>query len=147
MKKTLLFVCCTILVLALASCTTYELVVPVGLWQSDDPQITLNITDEDGSYYGTYIRDGKEIKIYVVFGHVSNLLSIYNAIVQDENFDGSWDDYTYFVGHWEVKDDKLYQNLFPTWQDMNGIKEIVFTKIADYDDEGQIVDTSPAQPQ
>ena len=133
MKKVFLLICCTILVLTLSSCTTYKLVVPVGLWQCDNPAITLDIKDDELDHYGTYVMDGEEIEAYIVFGDVSNLLSVYGTIVQDENYKGDWDDYTYFVGHWEVRDDKLYFNLLPKWQEMHGIDEIVFTKIADYE--------------
>ena len=132
MKKIFLVVSCTLLLVALSSCTTYKLVAPVGLWQSDDPSITLNIANEERDCYGTYVMDGEEIEVYAVFGHVSNLLSIYDAIVVDEDYKGGWDEYTYFGGNWEVRDDKLYLTLKPTWQEMHGIKEIVFTKTADY---------------
>jgi|GEM_PF-3239246 len=143
MKKISLFIYCAVIVLALSSCTTYKLVVPVGKWQSDDPSIMLDITDGERDHYGTYVRNGKEITIYFVFGHVSNLLSVYDAIVMDENFKGGVDDYEYFVGNWGVEDDKLYLNLKPNWRDMYGIDQIVFTKIMDYDDKGQLVeDTS-----
>ena len=147
MKKTLLIVFCAVIFLALSSCTTYTLVVPVGKWQSDDPTITLDITKAERGGYGTYVKDGEETEIYFVFGHVSNLLSIYDTIVQDENYHGGWDAYTYFCGNWKVKDDKLYLNLKPTWRNMYGIDQIVFTKIADYDDNGQLVDASPVQPE
>jgi hypothetical protein len=108
-------------------------VVPIGLWQSDDPSITLDITNEERGHYGTYVKDGEEIEIYIVFGHVSNLLSIYDAITQDENFKGPYDDYEYFVGTWKNEGDILNFYLKQTWQEMHGIKEIVFTKIADYE--------------
>jgi len=146
MKKAFLIVFCTLLFLALSSCTTYKLVVPVGLWQSDDPQITLDIANAERDAFGTYVRDGEEIEIYMVFGHVSNLLSIYNAIVMDESFKGTWDSFTYYGGKWEKRGDKIYYTLLTKWREMHGIKEIVFTKIADYDDNGQLVDTSPVQP-
>jgi len=127
-KLMILFVCCVIPVLALSSCTTYELVVPVGFWQSDNPAIMLDITDEDRDHYGTYVIDGEEIEIYIVFGHVSNRLFVYDAIVQDENYKGAWDDYTYFCGPWEAKGGELYFTLLPKWKEMHGIDEIVFTK-------------------
>ena len=134
MKKVILLICCTILVLTLSSCTTYKLVVPVGLWQCDNPAITLDITtDEALEYYGIYVMEGEKTEILIVFGDVSNLLSIYDAIIQDENHEGGFDDWTYFCGHWEVKDDKLYFKLLPTWAEMHGIDEIIFTKIADYE--------------
>ena len=134
MKKIVLIVCCGILFLALSSCTSYELVVPVGIWQSDDPSITLDIAnDVSDPNFGTYVRDGEEIEIYIVFGHVSNLLSIYDAIVLNENHKGGWDDWTYFVGNWDIKDDKLYLILKSKWREMHGIDKIVFTKIADYE--------------
>jgi len=147
MKKTFMIVFCAVIFLALSSCTTYTFVAPIGEWQSDNPSITLNIADKERDHYGTYIRDGEELKIYMVFSHVSNRLAIYDAIVQDENFNGSWEDWTYFGGLWVEKGDKIHYKLLPTWQDMYGIKEIVFTKIADYDDNGQLVDASPVQPE
>ena len=138
MKKICIVIYCFIVMLILSSCTTYVFITPVGLWQSDDPQITLNITNEDEEqnqdrdHYGTYIKNGEEIEIYIVFGHVSNLLSVYDAIILDKNFKGTMDEQTLFCGHWEVKDGKLYFTLLPKWQGMYGIKEIVFTKTADY---------------
>ena len=133
MKKICIIICCAIILLTLSSCTTYELVVPAGLWQSDDPQITLDITDEEIVYNGVYVRNGEEIDICIGFGNVSNRLFIHDAIILDENFEGYWEDYLYFSGPWEVKDDKLYLTLLPKWQEMYGIEEIVFTKIADYE--------------
>lgn len=133
MKKLFLIIFCAVLFFGLSSCTTYKLVVPVGLWQSDNPSITLDIENEERAHYGTYIKDSEEVVIYIVFGHVSNLLSVYDEIVNDDNYKGVWDDYEYFVGHWKVKDDKIYFALLPKWQEMHGIKEIVFTKIEDYE--------------
>ena len=133
MKKIFLATYLIVLLLILSSCTTYKLIVPVGLWQSDNPSITLDITEDDRDHYGTYVKDGEEIEIYIGFGHVSNRLFIHDAIIQDENFKGSMDDYEYFAGSWEVKDDKIYYTLLPKWKEMHGIDEIVFTKIADYD--------------
>ena len=87
----------------------------------------------EGRNYGTYIRDGEEIEIHIVFGHVSNALSIYDSFVLDDNRREAWDVYTYFTGRWEVKDDKLHLTLLPKWREMYGIDKIVFTKIADYE--------------
>jgi len=128
MKNIVLFLSC-ILILVLTSCNTYEFEVPLlGLWQSDNPTITFEVTDDSGGYYGTYIKDGEEVGIVVVFSEFNNRFSIYNSIIAGENFNESMSDYEYFHGAFTIEGDKIYYTLLPHWQEAHGVKEIVFTK-------------------
>jgi len=130
MKKVALLLC-SILLFVFASCTTYKMMIPIGLWQSDDLSITLDITSEVREHYGTYIKDGKEVEIVVVFSHLNNQFYIYDKIIDDENQEGSMTDYEYFCGTFNVEDDKIYYTLLPKWEGMHGVKEIIFTKVVD----------------
>jgi len=73
-------------------------------------------------------KDGEEIEIAINFSHLNNRFSIYP--VDEEGNVRANSDYEYFHGTFELKEDKVYYTLLPKWQEMHGVKEIIFTKIA-----------------
>ena len=124
MKKVSLFLLCGIFLLMLTSCNTYEFTTPsLGLWRSNNPVITFEVTDESGRYYGTYVKEGEEIEIRVSFGRLSNIIEIYDIAVETQN--GAT---RYFTGRFEIKGNKMYLKFTSYAQEIYGIKQIVFTK-------------------
>ena len=128
MEKISLFLCVIIMIL-LTSCNTYEYVVPsLGVWQSDNPYIKFDVTDDSGMYDGIYNRDSEEIGVVVVFSNFNNRIRIYNIIIRDEYYPGSTGDYLYFSGKFKFEEDRIIYTLLPHWQAMRGIEEIIFIK-------------------
>jgi hypothetical protein len=48
MKKIVLLM--SLFSVMLTSCVTYKFMLPVGIWQSDYPEITIKVTDDGGVY-------------------------------------------------------------------------------------------------
>ena len=107
--------------------------IPYGTWHSEKPNITLVIHPDYRNPYrvfdtfsGSYIKDGEEIDIAVRVLVTARRIRIFNASDEVQN---SWD--SYFSGTREIRDGRLYLDLFPGWQDEHGIEYIVFEKVED----------------
>ena len=125
-------------IILLTSCTTFKFVSPsIGTWKSDDPIITINVTSEGWSHYGTFVKDDEEVEVEFVFGHVSNVLFIYDLVLKDENrkrIEGgkiamSGREYTHFTGRYKIENDTIYYDLGVNGQ--HGVEKIIFRKITD----------------
>jgi len=117
-------------IILLTSCTTFKFVSPsIGTWKSDDPIITINVTSEGWSHYGTFVKDSEEVDVKFVFGHVSNVLFIYDIIVEDKNREKAMSEYAYFTGRYRIENDTIYYDLGVNGQ--HGVEKIIFRKITD----------------
>jgi len=119
------------LLIILTSCTAaYHITVPVGQWQSDFASLTFEKKNEDEGYtYGTYVKDGEVVDVFIVFSHINNLFSIRD--MEDMHENGTGNQYEYFCGRYTVTDDKMYCTLLPHWETMHDVKEIVFTRVVE----------------
>jgi len=129
MKK--IVVLLVFLILTSACNTRGEL--PYGVWQSEEPNITLYFDpkiDED-VFSGTYMKDGENINIVVLVSSVNKGFRIYNeSLYYSEhglNYVDSYRD-SYYSGDYRVRGNKLRYKLRPYWQEQTGIKTIVFEK-------------------
>ena len=115
--------------------------IPYGVWQSEDPHITLYLAPETelfvgepipGTHYpGIYIKDGENINIIIGFGY-SKSFSIYNeALFYSDEYWNYRD--AYYNGTYRVRGNKLRYNVLPFWQEQTSIKTIVFEKVSDYE--------------
>ncbi|MCL2035278.1 MAG: hypothetical protein FWG94_11205 [Oscillospiraceae bacterium] len=120
------------LILTSACNTRGEL--PYGVWQSEEPNITLYFDPEiwvSDPFPGTYIKDGESTDIVIIFSSSAKAFSIYNASLYYSedglNYVDSYKD-AYYYGYYRVRGNKLRYNLVPHWQERTGIKTIVFEK-------------------
>jgi hypothetical protein len=128
MKKIVLLM--SLFLVMLTSCNHYEEVLPViGIWQSDYPEITIKVTDDGGVYYGIWTKDGEETEIRIGFSHLNNQFYIFD-ITYDNIASGA---NTKFSGRFIVEENRMYYTLLPTWEEIHGVKEIVFTRVGDYE--------------
>jgi len=75
MKKTTVLLAALTLLLLLTSCLPDTPLPPPGVWMSEEPKIILFFDPEDQiqgvgtpSFFGVYILDGVETKIFTQFG-------------------------------------------------------------------------------
>jgi len=149
-KKVIVFTVCIILLLLLflllfLVCTIPNQTIPYGIWQSEDPNITLYINHRplgpDGyqynepdnhPWYGTYLKDGVEIDVVIYFAPTWNRFSIVDAVF-GYSPSGSYRFSYYFSGDYKLRGNRMIYTLTPHWREQTGIKRIVFEKIGDID--------------
>ena len=127
MRKVSLLIFCVLFLTILTSCNTYDDVRPIGLWHSNYPEITFEVTADRGYYYGVYVKDGEDEEIFVIFSHLNNRFSVHG--MGDMHDDATTGNYEYFHGKFTVKGDEMRYVLLPRWQNEHGIEEIVFTRV------------------
>ena len=141
MKKFICFLLLCVVLTILTACANEPFERPEpGIWVSDNPAITINISPEYritpyGAYpsipYGVYIRDAEELNIIAGFSDpFNNVLTIHNAAFLGPN--RLIGDSALFSGRITIDGDRFYFRLNPRWQEEYGIREIVFTRIGDY---------------
>jgi len=107
--------------------------LPYGVWQSENPNIILNINPELKSetyndFPGTYESEGVETDLVVVFATAHKGFAIHLE------YFGRYDE-AFLTGTYKIRGNKLRYSVLPFWQERTGIKTIVFEKVSDYGDE------------
>jgi hypothetical protein len=128
-----------IVLLALKSGCSTRGKLPYGAWQSDNPYIILHVIHDVynnpdnpvGLYCGQYEKDGQIIDIFFRFNSGYKGMAIYDP--SDFREGRLYGDNPYFSGTYNYAKDKLVYKLKPHWKEEHGIKEIIFTKIQDYE--------------
>ncbi|MCL2253499.1 MAG: hypothetical protein FWC09_03570 [Lachnospiraceae bacterium] len=126
MRKVLTIILLT-LIMTQVSCNTRG-PFPYGVWQSENPNITLYLDDDKNICFGTYLLNGDEISIIANFYYFKRF-SIYDANVDMNKID--FYELAYYVGDYKVRGDKLTYNIIPYWSEKTGVKRIIFKKISD----------------
>ena len=142
MKKKILLVSVCVVLLGMMSSCNFKYVAPaIGLWQGDTILIDFSVPEDDGNYYrkwykddgryyGKWYKDDEEIDILVCFSQVGPSMDIFD--LKHEGTNVSYD-MLYFAGRAKVENDKIYYTLLPHFEEMYGVKEIVFTKCSEDD--------------
>lgn len=114
---------------------------PYGVWQNETLGLTLNITEPieleqleerfNGTFFrGTYVIDGVETEVFIIFSPYTHEFDIFDALVATESVDQGRE--SYFHGTFKFDDEELRYNVIGWWEEKTGIPEIIFTKIEDY---------------
>lgn len=152
MKKRIdaLLVVTLIMANLLSACTvSMQGTLPYGVWQNETLGLTLNITEpveikiiqppieaidstkpieyERMVYTGTYVVDGVETDIFILFSNHAKEFDIFDAAEYPAVYDEA-----YFHGSYKFDDEELRYNVIGLWEERTGIPEIIFTKIEDY---------------
>jgi hypothetical protein len=108
---------------------------PYGVWQSEEPEITLYIIYGFGDELdntGVYKKNGNEIELLLEFGP-GRRFKIY-----DKNTDFSEiNSYlqAYYTGTYRLRGNRdnrrMVYTLVPYWQERTGVERIIFTKVGD----------------
>ena len=134
-KRIIIIAILTLTKLALVSCVATYQPIPYGVWQSENPNMTLIVDPDYASfenpswsivYPGTYVRDGEEIDLVVVVDNTRGRggIRVFNASL--ERFSNFSD--AYFVGNYRVSGGRLIYTLDRQWQEQTGFDRIVFDK-------------------
>ena len=118
----------------LVSCSS-RTAIPYGKWKSEDPNLIIDINPNGGWFLGSYTIDENIIEVLVEIAAHSDMINIYdNFDIPDDPEDGVWVDDPLFVGDFKIKEDgSLYVKTRLPSIEKNGVKEIVFILIEEYD--------------
>jgi hypothetical protein len=103
---------------------------PYGIWESNDPEITLELCGIHRAVgrlgIGVYVKNDEPIDIVVKRDHWDGLSFM------DAEFPNYYSDLTrFFFGEFALQDDKLYINLTSAFQERTGFTQLVFERIGD----------------
>ena len=126
----------------LTSCVVFPYDPPLGIWKSNEPEITLHIVSMiQNESTGVYVKDGETRDVHVTF-HNNPAFTIRNVdtVIYDEERDlwSTQAERFYFDGKFKVKKDgKLYYYARRSeglgYQDKYEEMTIVFERVAEDD--------------
>ena len=99
---------------------------PYGVWQSEEPTITLIIDpnymlDEGRARFpGIYVRDTRTEDVLVGVDPVGAGIEVRNASIEDGR------QYAYYAGTYRIRGNRIYFTLGRLWRERTGIDLIVF---------------------
>ena len=137
--KKLITIFAALILLALSSCVPEIPDPPYGVWQSDDPRITLFFTPEyqviEGRefYFGLYSIDNVDKKVFAQFGPGGGGFGI-NDLSEPRNSGGCvLFSRTLIGGNYRLIENMMIYTLSPHSQERLGIETITFHLIDDYE--------------
>jgi hypothetical protein len=108
-------------------------IMPYGIWQSSDPNLTLYIEPDEEMPKGLYVTETEEIEVFAIIDiYQGNALVIYDKSAMSQDSIHGGDEYEYFNGSFTVKGEQIIYSLSNHSEEMSGYKKIIFEKIGTY---------------
>lgn len=120
------------------SCLPETVEPPYGVWSSENPNITLYLKDYEDILQmgfpwrrvGIYTKNEETLHVFPTFGPATRFNIRYNIYLSSG---GALASTTLASGSWQLRNDQMYFNLTPHFQEQLGVRRIIFNRLEEYD--------------